>query len=61
MCPLSVLRHATAVRRSPLTTNLTVKATDEKPIINKASVGAASPADPNLNNNTDTKTTNVVS
>jgi extracellular elastinolytic metalloproteinase len=42
-----------------VTVTITVKATDQKPIINKASVEAASPADPNLNNNTDTKTTNV--
>ena len=42
-----------------VTVTLTVKATDQKPIINKASVQAASPADPNMNNNTDTKTTNV--
>jgi uncharacterized repeat protein (TIGR01451 family) len=42
-----------------VTVTVTVKATDQKPIINKASVEAASPADPNLNNNTDTKTTTV--
>jgi uncharacterized repeat protein (TIGR01451 family) len=43
-----------------VTVTITVKATDDKPIINKASGQAASPTDPNLNNNTSTKTTNVV-
>jgi uncharacterized repeat protein (TIGR01451 family) len=54
-CDLGNLTNGATV-----TVTITVKATDQKPITNNVSVQAASPADPNLNNNTDTKITNVV-